>query len=83
MNLLERSKHTLLEYGRVTRNGRAFPSVLDGLLPVQRRLLYVMRDMKLTPNNAPRKSASVVGNTLASFHPHGDNSVYTSLCNMA
>jgi DNA gyrase subunit A len=63
--------------------GRALPDVRDGLKPVHRRILYSMREDGVTYNSKYRKSASVVGTTLARYHPHGDMAVYGSLVLMA
>jgi len=62
---------------------RALPDVRDGLKPVQRRILYAMREMGMTPDKQHRKSAGVIGEVLKSFHPHGDSSVYDALVRMA
>lgn len=62
---------------------RALPRVEDGLLPVQRRILYAMHEMGLSHARAHKKSARVVGEVLGKFHPHGDASVYGSLARLA
>jgi DNA gyrase subunit A len=62
---------------------RALPDVRDGLKPVQRRILYAMREMGMTPDKQHRKSAGVIGEVLKSYHPHGDSSVYDALVRMA
>lgn len=62
---------------------RALPDVCDGLKPVQRRILYDMYLLGLHPNSQYKKSARTVGDVLGKFHPHGDQSVYDALVNMA
>jgi DNA gyrase subunit A len=62
---------------------RALPRVEDGLKPVQRRILYTMHELKMTPDSAYKKSARVVGDCLGKFHPHGDTSIYSAMVNMA
>jgi DNA gyrase subunit A len=62
---------------------RALPDARDGLKPVHRRILYSMHDLNMTPERAYSKSARVVGDVLARFHPHGDQSVYDALVRMA
>jgi len=62
---------------------RALPDVRDGLKPVQRRILYAMNELGLTNNAKTRKSATVVGETLGKYHPHGDIAVYDALVRMA
>ncbi len=62
---------------------RALPDVRDGLKPVQRRILFAMNEMGLIPTRATRKSATVVGDVLGKYHPHGDSSVYDAMVRMA
>lgn len=63
--------------------GRALPDARDGLKPVQRRILYAMYDAGITPDKPHKKSAVVVGNVLARYHPHGDAAVYDALVRLA
>jgi len=63
--------------------GRAIPDVRDGLKPVQRRILYAMRELGLTHNAQSKKSARIVGEVLGKYHPHGDLAVYDALVRMA
>ncbi|MDD7210323.1 MAG: DNA topoisomerase 4 subunit A [Lachnospiraceae bacterium] len=58
---------------------RALPDVRDGLKPVQRRVLYAMEELGLTPEKPHRKSARIVGDTMGKYHPHGDSSIYEAL----
>lgn len=62
---------------------RALPDVRDGMKPVQRRILYAMRGLNLTPANAHTKCAKVTGETTANYHPHGNEVVYPTLVRMA
>ena len=62
---------------------RALPRVEDGLKPVQRRILYTMMELSLTPDKPHRKSARIVGDTLGKYHPHGDKAVYDAMVRMA
>lgn len=62
---------------------RALPRVEDGLKPVQRRILYSMIELGVTPDKPHRKSARIVGDCLGKYHPHGDSSVYDAMCRMA
>lgn len=68
-----------LTYALSTIMHRALPDVRDGLKPVHRRLLYAMRQLRLDPASAPKKSARVVGDVIGKFHPHGESSVYDAL----
>jgi len=72
-----------LAYAMSVIASRALPDVRDGLKPVQRRILYAMREMGMTPDKQHRKSAGVIGEVLKCYHPHGDSSVYDALVRMA
>ncbi|MBU6490751.1 DNA gyrase subunit A [Patescibacteria group bacterium] len=72
-----------LDYAMSVITGRALPDVRDGLKPVHRRILYAMKDMGLVPGAKFRKSATVVGEVLGKYHPHGDIAVYDSMAKMA
>jgi DNA gyrase subunit A len=63
--------------------GRALPDARDGLKPVQRRILYAMHEAGLASNRAHKKSATVIGDTLGKYHPHGDMAIYDALVRMA
>ncbi len=71
-----------LNYAMSVIVSRALPDIRDGLKPVQRRILYAMWRMGLKAGAKNRKSAAVVGETLAKFHPHGDSAVYSALARM-
>lgn len=72
-----------LSYALSTITSRSLPDVRDGLKPVHRRLLFAMRQLRLDPDTAPKKSARVVGDVIGKFHPHGDQSVYDALVRLA
>ncbi|GAC1655768.1 MAG: DNA gyrase subunit A [Vulcanimicrobiaceae bacterium] len=76
-------RESYLSYAMSVIASRALPDVRDGLKPVQRRLLYAMREMGMDPGKQHRKCAGVVGEVLKSYHPHGDSSVYEALVRMA
>jgi DNA gyrase subunit A len=76
-------RESYLSYAMSVIASRALPDVRDGLKPVQRRILYAMREMGMTPDKQHRKSAGVIGEVLKSYHPHGDSSVYDALVRMA
>lgn len=76
-------KQSYLDYAMSVIVSRALPDVRDGLKPVQRRILYTMKELALWPQEKFTKCANIVGNTLARYHPHGDQSVYESLVRMA
>ena len=72
-----------LSYAVSTIVSRALPDVRDGLKPVHRRILYSMLRQKLSPNSGFRKCATVVGDVLGHYHPHGDSSVYDAMVRLA
>ena len=74
-SMMPYSEHVILD--------RALPRVEDGLKPVQRRILYTMHELSLTPDKPHRKCARIVGDCLGKYHPHGDSSVYGALARMA
>jgi len=76
-------RESYLSYAMSVIASRALPDVRDGLKPVQRRILYAMREMGMDPSKQHRKCAGVIGEVLKSFHPHGDSSVYDALVRMA
>jgi DNA gyrase subunit A len=73
---------SFLAYSLSVITSRAIPDVRDGLKPVQRRILYSMREMRLMPDRPHRKCAHVVGDVMAKFHPHGDGAIYDTLVRM-
>jgi len=72
-----------LAYALSTITARALPDVRDGLKPVHRRVLYAMSQLGLNPNGGHRKSATVVGEVIGKYHPHGDQSIYDAMVRLA
>jgi DNA gyrase subunit A len=83
INISQEMKSSFLDYAMSVIVSRALPDVRDGLKPVHRRILYTMYELGLTPDKGYKKSANVVGNVLAKYHPHGDTPVYESMVRMA
>lgn len=79
----EYAEEAYLAYAVSVVKGRALPSVEDGQKPVQRRILYAMKEMGLVAGSKPVKSARVVGNVLGMYHPHGDSSAYEAAVRLA
>lgn len=82
-NISQEMREAYLDYAMSVITSRALPDVRDGLKPVHRRILYAMHRMGLTPQARFRKSATVVGEVLGKYHPHGDSSVYDAMVKMA
>ena len=76
-------KRSYIDYSMSVIVGRALPDVRDGLKPVHRKILYAMFDMGMPYNRPHKKSAKVVGEVLAKYHPHGDTAAYDSMVRMA
>ncbi len=76
-------RESYLDYAMSVITARALPDVRDGLKPVHRRILYAMQEAGLTVSAKTRKSATVVGDVLGKYHPHGDASVYDAMVKMA
>ena len=79
ISLHEEMQRSYLEYAMSVIVGRALPDARDGLKPVQRRILFAMYELGLTPDKPFRKCARVVGDVLGKYHPHGDQAVYDAL----
>ncbi|WP_366017784.1 DNA gyrase subunit A [Thermanaeromonas sp.] len=79
----EEMKRSYIDYAMSVIVGRALPDVRDGLKPVHRRILYAMYEANMTPDKPYKKSARVVGDVLARYHPHGDAAVYESMVRLA
>jgi len=79
ISLHQEMQRSYLEYAMSVIVGRALPDARDGLKPVQRRILYAMHELGLTPERPYRKCARVVGDVLGKYHPHGDQAVYDAL----
>ncbi len=76
-------KNSMIPYAENVILDRALPRVEDGLKPVQRRILYAMYEMGLTPDKSYKKCAKIVGEVLGKYHPHGDSSVYGAIVHLA
>ena len=76
-------KKSYLLYSMSVIVGRALPDVRDGLKPIHRRILYAMHDIGLTSDKPYRKSATVVGEVMGKYHPHGDSAIYDTMVRMA
>ena len=83
VNLTSQMKNSFLDYAMSVIVSRALPEVRDGLKPVQRRILYGMNELGVTPDKPYKKSARIVGDVMGKFHPHGDSSIYEGLVRMA
>lgn len=76
-------KSSFLDYAVSTLTSRSVPDARDGMKPVQRRIIYDMYDMGITPDKPFKKSARVVGDVMGKYHPHGDSAIYLAMCRMA
>ncbi len=81
--LEDEMKRSYIDYAMSVIVARALPDVRDGLKPVHRRILYVMNELALWPEKPYRKCASIVGDVLGNYHPHGDAAVYDALVRLA
>ncbi|CAN5540828.1 DNA topoisomerase IV subunit A [soil metagenome] len=82
--LHEAARERYLNYALSVITSRALPDIRDGLKPVQRRILYAMyTNLRLTPDSRHRKSATVVGEVMGKYHPHGDSAIYEAMVRMA
>ena len=79
----EEMQQSFINYSMSVIVSRALPDVRDGLKPVHRRILYAMNELGLVPGRGYKKSATVVGDVLGKYHPHGDQSVYDTIVRMA
>ncbi len=82
LDFSEEMKNSYRDYAVSVIVSRAVPDVRDGLKPVQRRILYAMKELGLSPDKPHRKSARIVGDTMGKYHPHGDSSIYDALVHM-
>lgn len=82
LDFSEEMKTSYRNYAMSVIVARALPDVRDGLKPVQRRILYAMKELGLSPDKPHRKSARIVGDTMGKYHPHGDSSIYDALVHM-
>lgn len=83
MDIVEEMKKSYINYAMSVITERALPDARDGLKPVHRRILYSMHQNGLSAVARFKKSATVVGDVLGSYHPHGDTSVYDAMVNLA
>ncbi len=83
INIEHEMKKSYLLYSMSVIVGRALPDVRDGLKPIHRRILYAMHDIGLTSDKPYRKSATVVGEVMGKYHPHGDSAIYDTMVRMA
>jgi len=82
-NIVTEMKESYLDYAMSVITQRALPDVRDGLKPVHRRILFAMGQMGITSGSKTRKSASVVGEVMGNYHPHGDAAIYESMVKLA
>lgn len=82
-NLEEEMKESYLRYSMSVIISRALPDARDGLKPSQRRILYAMKQLNLTPGVKHRKCAKICGDTSGDYHPHGESVIYPTLVRMA
>ncbi len=83
VNIAQEMREAYLDYAMSVITSRALPDARDGLKPVHRRILFAMNNMGLTPGAKFRKSATIVGDVLGNYHPHGDASVYDAMVKSA
>ncbi|MDI7246384.1 MAG: DNA gyrase subunit A [Bacillota bacterium] len=83
INIEDEMKRSYLLYSMSVIVGRALPDVRDGLKPIHRRILYAMSELGLSPDKPHRKSATIVGEVMGKYHPHGDAAIYDTLVRMA
>jgi DNA gyrase subunit A len=83
IEISDEMKKSFIDYSMSVIVSRALPDVRDGLKPVHRRILYTLHELGMTPNKPYSKSARLVGDCMAKFHPHGDSSIYDAVVRMA
>ena len=82
-NIAKEMRTSFIDYAMSVIVSRALPDVRDGLKPVHRRILYSMNDLGMHSDKPYKKSARIVGDVIAKYHPHGDSSVYDAMVRMA
>ena len=82
-NIVSEIESSFIEYSMSVIISRALPDLRDGLKPVHRRIIYDMLENGLTPDKKHRKSATIVGDVMGKYHPHGDSSIYEAMVRMA
>ncbi len=83
VNVEDEMKKSYIDYAMSVIVSRALPDVRDGMKPVHRRILYVMNELSLWPEKPFRKSASIVGDVMGNYHPHGDAAIYDALVRLS
>src|SRR5947207_4894825 len=83
INVAEEMSKSFLDYSMSVIISRALPDARDGLKPSQRRILFAMSELGITPTRKPLKCAKIVGETMGNYHPHGDQAIYPTLVHMA
>src|SRR3990170_5392582 len=83
VDVVAEMKESYLAYAMSVITSRALPDVRDGLKPVHRRILFAMNEMGLSATAKTKKSATIVGDVLGKYHPHGDASVYDAMVKLA
>ena len=79
----EEMKKSYIDYSMSVIVGRALPDVRDGFKPIHRRILYAMHQLSLTPDKPHRKSATIIGEVMGHYHPHGDAAIYDAMVRLA
>src|SRR5260221_5901563 len=83
VNVAEEMSKSFLDYSMSVIISRALPDARDGLKPSQRRILFAMSELGVSPTRKPLKCAKIVGETMGNYHPHGDQAIYPTLVHMA
>src|SRR5213596_1369171 len=83
INVADEIKNSFLDYSMSVIISRALPDARDGLKPSQRRILFAMSELGVSPTRKPLKCAKIVGETMGNYHPHGDQAIYPTLVHMA
>jgi len=83
VNISQEMKNSFIDYAMSVIVSRALPDVRDGLKPVHRRILYATNQLGMTPDKPHKKSATIVGEVLGKYHPHGDQAIYDTMVRMA
>ena len=82
VDLKKTMESSYIDYSMSVIVARALPDVRDGLKPVQRRVLFALQQLGVTPDKQTKKCATIVGETMGKYHPHGDSSIYGALVGM-
>ena len=79
VDITDEMKSSYLDYAMSVIVSRALPDVRDGLKPVHRRILFAIRELRLSATSAFRKSAKIAGDVMGNYHPHGDAAIYDAM----